>query len=302
MAAAEISANPSSSASRFPVLFPRAVGYVLLGGTIIGLAPILVRVSEAGPLATAGWRMGLAALALFPFWLMQIRADEGKVRGELWPVLLAGLFFTFDVGLYHISLTLTSIAHATLIVNLAPLVALAAGYFLFGERFRRVMLAGLVLSLGGAVAMTAGRAGVAGTLIGNAFAFTGMIGYASYLIAVKQARQTSSVLTVVTLSSAVSAVLLFGAANLRGEAILAHSIEGWLVLIALGVAVHALGQGLVAIGMRETPVGLASILLLMQPVCAGICAWLIFGETLGPVEMAGAAAVLLGIGLAAKSG
>jgi drug/metabolite transporter (DMT)-like permease len=299
MSAADIPASPSASHSS--TLLPSSTGAVLLGGTIIGLAPILVRVSETGPLASAGWRMGLAALSLLPFWLAQIRADGGKLRGPLWPLLLAGVFFSFDVGLYHTSLTLTSIAHATLIVNLAPLVALAAGYFLFGERFRIVMLAGLAMALGGAAAMTLGRAGVAGTLTGNAFAFAGMLGYSSYLIAVKRARQGSSVLAVLTVSSAVSAVFLFSVAGLRGETILPHSAGGWLVLIALGVAIHALGQGLVAIGMRETPVGLASILLLMQPVCAGLCAWAIFGEMLGPLELAGAAAVLLGIGLAARA-
>jgi drug/metabolite transporter (DMT)-like permease len=224
-----------------------------------------------------------------------------KPRSKLLPVLLAGLFFAIDIGFFHTSLTLTSVAHATLIVNLAPAVALTAGVLLFGERFGTLKLLGLALSLGGAIAMTSGRAGVAGTLEGNALAFAGMFGYAAYLIALKQARGSASTLFVMTWSSAMSAVLLLSAAVIAGETVTPATLSGWAIVLALGLIVHVLGQGLVTIGMRETPVGLASILLLMQPVGAGVCAWLFFQETLGALELAGAAAVLAGIAMATRA-
>jgi drug/metabolite transporter (DMT)-like permease len=248
--------------------------------------------------------MLFAALALLPFYLMERRAAraDGRVTAlSFAPVLLAGLFFAIDIGFFHTSLTMTSVAHATLIVNLAPLVALAAGFLLFGERFGGLKIAGLVLSLGGALAMTSGRAEVAGTLEGNALAFAGMFGYAAYLIALKFARRDASTLAVMTLSSAASAVLLLGAAAISGETFWPQSVSAWAIVALLGLVVHALGQGLVTIGMRETPVGLASILLLVQPVGATVCAWFMFGEVLSPLELAGAIAVLVGIGMATRA-
>jgi drug/metabolite transporter (DMT)-like permease len=202
---------------------------------------------------------------------------------------------------YHWSLTLTSIAHATLLVNLAPLLALSAGFMLFGEKLGRAKLFGLAASLGGAFLMTAMRADTAGTLTGNGLAAIGMIGYSLYLIAVKQARGKHDTLSIMVWSSATCAAVMFAVAVAAGEQILPHTLEGWVTVIALGVIAHVFGQGLVAFGMRTAPVGLASILLLIQPVVAAIAAWIIFGEVFGGLEMAGALMVLAGLALATRA-
>lgn len=300
MSAAPLSAPIPASAPAFAI--PNGVAFVVAGGTIIGLAPILARISEAGPLATAGWRMLLAAGVLLPL-LLAARSEGASVprRNPFW-ALIAGTFFAIDIGFFHSSLMLTSVAHATLIVNLAPVIALGAGFLWFGERFGSLKVAGTIVSLGGAGVMTLGRADIGGTLEGNLLAFIGMFGYAAYLIAVKQARQAQGALLVMFLSSAIAAALLLGGAAIAGERIFPETANGWLVLLALGLVVHALGQGLVTLGMRTTAVGLASILLLMQPVCGGVFAWMIFGESLGMIELAGAAAVLLGIAMAMRAG
>jgi drug/metabolite transporter (DMT)-like permease len=77
--------------------------------------------------------------------------------------------------------------------------------------------------------------------------------------------------------------------------------EGWAVVIAMGLIAHVLGQGLIALGMRGTPVGLASVLLLIQPVVAAIGAWVLFAEALGPLEIAGAVMVLAGLAIAGRA-
>src|SRR5690606_41707292 len=41
-----------------------SLAVLLLGGVVIGLSPILVRLSEVGPIATAVWRVSLALLPL----------------------------------------------------------------------------------------------------------------------------------------------------------------------------------------------------------------------------------------------
>ncbi len=285
-----------------------ALLWVTLGGSFTGFSPIFVRLSETGPLATGGWRMAIAAIALAPF-LGLARKNVGQTRG--WPtlrtgasgfglIILAGLFFAIDIGFYNASLGFTGVAHATLIVNLAPLVAFAAGFLLFGERFGVLKLAALCLSLAGAAVMTLGRASVSGTLEGNALAATGMLGYALYLIAVKQARSRHDATTIMVWSSICCTIILFAAAAVKGENLLPPSPEGWLVIVSMGLVTHVAGQGLVAIGMREAPVGIASILLLTQPVVAAVSAWAFFGENMGATELGGVALVLCGIVLAAR--
>lgn len=269
---------------------------IAFGGALTGFSGILVRISEIDPIATGAWRLLIAALALWPF--MRLASNTGAVRLRLggWAVLvLAGLFFAIDTGLYNWSLKLTSIAHATLIVNLAPMVALAAGFLMFGERFGPAKACALIAALSGAALMTATRSDGGGTLIGNSLAFLAMIGYALYLVAVKQARHKHDTLAIMVWSSFVGAVAMFAAAALAGEQLLPSTAYGWGVLITLGLVAHVFGQGLVAFGMREAPVGLASILLLTQPLVATIAAWVIFGEAMGPIEAAGAGLVLTGL-------
>lgn len=284
---------PVKAQSALPLLI------IAFGGALTGFSGILVRLSEAGPVATGAWRLLIAALALFPFMRMRDSDAGVGIRASGWMVMvLAGLFFAIDTGFYNWSLTLTSVAHATLIVNLAPMVALAAGVSLFGERFGPAKALALLAALSGAALMTATRMDGSGTLTGDGLAFLAMIGYALYLVAVKHARRDHDTLAIMVRSSAVGAVAMFIAAALIGEHLLPSTAYGWGVLIALGFVAHVFGQGLVAFGMREAPVGLASILVLTQPLVATIAAWVIFSEAMGPVETAGAGLILAGLAIA----
>jgi drug/metabolite transporter (DMT)-like permease len=276
-----------------------SIALILLGGACTGTSGILMRLSETGPVATAAWRMAIAAVILSAALPLTERTSF-RLRG-VGILLLAGFCFSIDMAFYHWALVLTSVAHATLIVNLAPLVALSAGFLLFGESLGAGKLLGLAASMGGAFLMTAMRAESAGTLTGNGLAVIGMLGYAFYLIVVKQATRRHSPLTIMAWSSASAAAILFVAAFAAGERVLPETLSGWAVVIAMGVVAHVLGQGLIAVGVRRAPVGLASVLLLIQPVVAAIGAWVLFGESLSPLEIAGAALVLAGLAIASRA-
>src|SRR5688572_33162704 len=75
-----------------------ALGALLAGATFIALSPIFVRVSEAGPTATAFWRV---ALAVPPLWLLCWIKLKPRTRRyfESWPLLLAaGFAFAQSTG------------------------------------------------------------------------------------------------------------------------------------------------------------------------------------------------------------
>jgi drug/metabolite transporter (DMT)-like permease len=282
-----------------------ALAVILLGGACTGSSGILMRLSETGPVATAAWRMLIAFAILsaaVPFVGGAAERWQSVLRGRgLGILVLAGFLFAIDLAFYHWALVLTPVAHATLIVNLAPLVALSAGFLLFGESLGAAKLLGLAAALGGAFLMTAMRADAAGTLAGNGLAVIGMLGYALYLVVVKQAIRQHSSLTIMVWSSGSAAAMLFIAASLAGERIVPVTVQGWEVVIAMGLVAHVIGQGLVALGMRNAPVGLASVLLLIQPVVAAIGAWMLFSESLSPLELVGALMVLAGLAIASRA-
>jgi drug/metabolite transporter (DMT)-like permease len=272
---------------------------VALGGSFLGFSGILLRLSEVGSTATGGWRLAIAALVFMP---IAARTEGRTAMSRSVPVLLlAGGFFAVDIAFYYWSLQLTSIAHATLITNLAPVMTLIAGVLFFAEKLNALKLLGLAAALSGAFLMTGGRADVSGTLEGNGLAALSMIGYALYLITVKHVRRSHGTLAIMAWSSLASAVCLFLVAGIAGETIFPTSVSGWAVVIAMGLVTHVMGQGLITFGMRETPVGLGSILLLVQPVVASIAAWVLFKEVLGALEILGAGLVLTGLVLASRA-
>ena len=92
---------------------------LILGGMAIGLAPIFVRLAEVGPAAAAFWRMALAVPILAVFARNAPSASPDTRRAGLRFAVLAGAVFAADLTVWHWSITLTSVANATALANLA---------------------------------------------------------------------------------------------------------------------------------------------------------------------------------------
>ena len=92
---------------------------LLCGACAIGLAPILIRLTETGPAAGGFWRM------LFALPLLALPAlREGKAAAAVsWrPGLFAGLLFGLDLAAWHYGVHYTSVANATALSNTTPVV------------------------------------------------------------------------------------------------------------------------------------------------------------------------------------
>ena len=79
------------------------------------------------------------------------------------------------------------------------------------------------------------------------------------------------------------------------------SPQGWGILFGLALVSHVGGQRLIAYGLAHLSASLGSVSLLVQPVCAALFAWLLLGEAIGPLQIAGGCAVLVGIRLAHRA-
>ncbi|HRQ37609.1 MAG TPA: DMT family transporter [Chloroflexota bacterium] len=302
--------------------FPRvALFTLLLGASAIGFAPILVRLSDAGPISTAFWRLALAlpVLWLGVWWarrretsLMQPETASGAPlsRRDIAFLAAAGFFFAGDLILWHLAIKYTSVANATLLPNMAPVFVTIGAWFFFRQRVTRLFLLGLLLAMGGAALLIGESFSLsADHLLGDLLALGTAVFYASYLLATKHLRQNMTALTFMAWSGTFCALLLLPAALLSGEpfwpgtaALSAAEVAvGWLVLLTMGVVVHAGGQGLIAHAMAALPATFSAVSLLWQPVMAAIFAWLLLSERLSPVQMLGGLVVLSGI-LVARRG
>lgn len=280
-----------------------ALAALFAGAIGIAFAPIFVRLSEVGPVATAFWRMLLALplLALWAAWHERGREADPD-EGRNWRMAaLAGVFFAADLAVWHWSIRLTSVANATFLANLAPVVVTIGAWALLGERARPVFFAGMLVSLAGAaLLMGANLGGPGAVLLGDGLGVLTAVFYAGYQLCVKRLRDTQSTARLMLMSGIACAAALLPAALLMGETILPASAIGWLVLVALAVVCQFAGQSLIAYAVAHLSASFSSVSLLLQPVAAAAFAWLLFGEALAPLQWIGAAAVLAGIWLARR--
>lgn len=87
-------------------------------------------------------------------------------------------------------------------------------------------------------------------------------------------------------STAVAAPGLLIAALVLGEPILPGSWGGWAACAGLGL-MRVVGQGGVAWSLGRLPAALIAVTVLIQPVVAALLGWLLFAETLTPVQALG---------------
>jgi drug/metabolite transporter (DMT)-like permease len=280
-----------------------AVAALLAGAAAIATAPLFVKVSETGPVATAFWRIALALPLLWVWAAVEQRgALASGFAAQRGLIVVAGLLFAGDLAVWHWSIVLTSVANATLLANLAPIFVTLAVWALWGRRPRVLFLAGLATALAGVTALIGGNVRLGGSvLLGDALGVVTAMFYAAYQLAVTKLRESVATSTLMAWSGIFMALPLLAIALATGEQVLPDTGAGWLKLAALAVIAQAIGQSLIAWAMAHLPATLSSIGLLLQPVMATLYAWVFLGETLGAVAIAGAVAVLAGIRIAQRA-
>ncbi|MEO1553803.1 MAG: DMT family transporter [Pseudomonadota bacterium] len=268
---------------------------VFLGGACIGLAPIGLRLGldGLGPQAIAFWRFAFAVPVLFLLVLILNRRLPARPNKF---VIIAGTCFAFQLALWHWSLTLTTVANSTFIVNIGNIcVGLTAWVFL-KERPTAIWLLAVLIAIVGAAALSLGG-GADGKvdLRGDLLAFAAAILVSCYVVASKVARRSLSGieaifwLTLVEMLVAAMIVLAFQ------EEFFPASLDGLLVPLFLALVVQIGGQGLIITGLGHTPAALAGILIVVQPVVAAAISWQLFNEPLAPIQAGGGFLILVGI-------
>jgi drug/metabolite transporter (DMT)-like permease len=275
-----------------------ALAALFLGATCIALSPIFVRLSEAGPTATAFWRVALAV----PFLWLLVVAFRQPIRGPKLLFFAAGLAFAGDLVFWHASIQLTSVANSTLLANLASIFVTLATWIFLRQRPRALFLAALALALAGVGLLVHTSLEFSRTaLLGDALGVVTAVFYAWYILAVKGLRDRgAATLQVMAVTSTLTAIFLLPVALATGEAMLPSTAAGWWILLGLALVSHAAGQGLIAYALAHLPAAFSSVGLLLQPVVAALFAWLLLSEPLVALQIIGGVVVLVAIWLARR--
>ncbi|CAN5196807.1 DMT family transporter [soil metagenome] len=293
-------ASPLQTADR------RALAVLVMGACIIGCGPVMIRLAAAGPSAIGLWRLAFALpLLLVLAQVERRRAPDGAARGPLLKApgaaWLAGAVFAADLAFWHYGIRYTSVANATVLSNLTPVIVAVAAWLLFGERPTLRLAGGLTLAVAGAVVMAVARRGPlpegANPLLGDILSASTALWYSGYFLAVRRARETMGAAKVMLVSSVCAIPLLLVAVVVLREPLLPATLIGWAACMGLGL-MHVSGQGSIAWALGRLPTALAAVVVLVQPVVAAALGWAVFGEAVNPVQGLGALLALGGVVLA----
>jgi len=278
---------------------------LLAGGCAIAFAPIFVRLASpaVGPVASAFWRTAIAAPLLWTWvWRSEGLRARANATHTFGPLLLAGLFFAGDLGVWHWSIVWTSVANSTLLANLAPIFVTLAGWLFWKRRVSALFLLGMVAAIAGMFVLVGPNFQTGGTrLLGDALGALTAVFYAGYFLAIKVARDSgASTARLMAWSTTITAIVLLPVAWLSPQPAWPPTASIWMTMLGLALVTQIAGQGLIAYAFAHLPASLSSVSLLIQPVVATFIAWLLFGEAVGISQFAGGAVVLAGIWLARR--
>lgn len=293
---------PSTSDTTLPPLSDTgktvvAFAALLAGAVAMGVSPVFVRFAEVGPFTSAFYRVALS-LPLLALWA---RLEAGGKPAPGWDraTVLAGLFFAGDLIFWHLAIVHTTVANATFLATMAPVwVLLGSGLFI-GEKVTRAMMTGLGLCLVGAGGLVGSSINVAPErLDGDLFGIITSVFFGAYFLAVRVARRRARPGLILFRSTLITAAALLVAALVMENAFLPATWAGVAALVALAVVSHTGGQGLLAFALGHLSAAFSSLVIFLEAVAAAFFAWLIFAETLTPLQVAGGAAILAGIWVA----
>ncbi|NMG07435.1 DMT family transporter [Brasilonema sp. UFV-L1] len=280
----------------------------------ISLAPVLVKLCEREISANAVvFHRAWIATIVFGLWcglqtLLRQKSDEQPIeqkpltRGELALLVAMGTAGATYLLLWAWSLTQTSVANVALLSNLNPLFVGLAGYLLFGRRFDNRFVIGMIMAVGGAIAIELNKVQFAtDQILGDALALLTAIFIAAYLMLVERLRRRFSTATIMLWRCGVTTVFLLPVLPSVEDRLLPYTWMGWFFVIFQALLCQVFGQGLLAYSLSKLSSGVVAVTLLLEPVLASFFAWVIFNEKVSFSDWVAFVVVLFGIYLAQSS-
>lgn len=279
--------------------------FALLTSVFWGANTVAIKIglADAPPLRLAWMRfvVGGAAIALWA-WATGRLAGFRIARDEWRPMIVLALIFTAQIGSMNIGTSLTSAAHASILLNLYSVHTVVLSHFLIpGDRLTVRRIAGVVIAYAGIVLLFAGQGGGgSASLLGDAIVFVSAFLLAERLVYLARAVQTLDPVKLLLSQATIGSVLF-----MAGSALAETAPTVWTVRLATSVAY----QGIVIAGFnfvvnmwllqRYRPSSLVPFFL-TQPLFGVVAAAILTGDALTWPLLLACVAVAIGMGLTTR--
>lgn len=275
-----------------PTSSPLGIGAAVAAVTAWGLGNTIIAGVALPGMAIAAYRLLLAVVVYVP--ILYLRGGRLS-RRSLRHGWIGGVAFGADIATFFVAIHLTTVANATTISALQPLVIMGFAAVMFGERIRsRHVICAVTATVGVAlVAFGAARSGT-GSLAGDLMSVVALFAWAWYFIASKKARTQLDTFEYMTVMNIVAFVVVAPVALFTGDLLGASARPdlGQLLAIALIVAVPGSGHILINWAHAHTTLVLTSLITLAMPVLSTVSAAIFLDQQVVASQVIGIAVVL----------
>ena len=223
------------------------------------------------------------------------------------PLAALGLFQAFYQGSYLLAVDLTGAGIATLISLCLPpvLVAILAAPLL-GEKPNLLTVIAALAAIAGTGMLVVSDMDTAGSLrlAGILMALLAAAVYTGFTLTSRYNSAGTPVFTTAFICFATAALLLLPVVAFSGgfEGLDTLGLKHWLMIVYIGVVPTCIGYVSFFSGMKTTPATLSSIIVTLEPLFVALLSWVILGEVLGPVGIAGALILTIAVIVASRYG
>lgn len=277
---------------------------ILVAGVVFTSASaILIRWTDAAPILTAFWRMVFAAALAWPIAAARRTASARRLVQTVPPVLsvrvvaaviVSGLFLAAHFASWITAVTLTSVAHATVLVTMHPILVMGLAWIVERRRPSRRRWIATSVAVAGAVLLTRSGA-VAGrepSAVGNLLAFVGAATFAAYLTIGSRVRRTvGSAVYSAAVYSVAAAGLLIPALAIR-EPLASPGAFDFVIFVALALVCTIMGHSVFNWALARIDARDVSATILLEPLVASLAAIPLFGEIPAPGTVIGGLVVI----------
>lgn len=262
----------------------RVITVLVIGLISFGFAPILVRVAGDTPaLVLAAFRTGFAVLILLPYWLIKRQKNRPAEEKRLDLITaLSGVCLGIHFTLWIASLKYTSVASASVLVTIHPVMVIVVERFLMGRTFKKSVWIGVFTAFLGSVLLGYSDHQVQqpfqNPLLGNALAFSAAAIFVIYLMIGQKVRQQTEWIDYVFRVYFFAAITCLALALALGMDLGQIETKGVLAGFALAFGPQVLGHGSMNFAVKYISPTLLSTLILAEPVIASILAFFLFAE------------------------
>jgi drug/metabolite transporter (DMT)-like permease len=260
-----------------------------------------VALREFPSMLLVGIRTSFAAAFTLPiyFWQNRGKREVWKNTTDFWWLLTLGVFGVILNQLFYVvGLSLTSVAHAAIIVTLTPVTVLIFAALLKQEHFTLLKALGMTIAASGVLVIQLSKDQASGaTPLGDGFCFLSVLGFAMFTVKSKQFTQRHSGLTAITVAYVGGAIALAPVTVWMGSRFdLARvSAAAWLSLIYMAVFSAVIAYLIYYYALTYLPASRVSAVSYLQPVVATLFAVIVLGERISTVLIIGGILVLTGV-------